>query len=98
MEITKNGTTVNAKVEGKLDRTSSPDFEAEVVKIMTDDVRTIIIDLEKAIYISSAGLRVILSLEKKMRKVGGKLIIKNVPPLIMDVFTETGLSEILTME
>lgn len=96
--IEKNGDTVTAKIEGKLDRTSSPEFEKKMGEVLTDDVRNIIIDLSSCIYISSAGLRVILALEKKMSKVGGKLSIKNVPELIMEVFTETGLDEILTLD
>lgn len=96
--IEKNGDTVTAKIEGKLDRTSSPEFEKKMGEVLTDDVRNIVIDLSSCIYISSAGLRVILALEKKMSKVGGKLSIKNVPELIMEVFTETGLDEILTLD
>lgn len=96
--IEKNGDTVTAKIEGKLDRTSSPEFEKKMGEVLTDDVRNIIIDLSSCIYISSAGLRVILALEKKMSKVGGKLSIKNIPELIMEVFTETGLDEILTLD
>lgn len=96
--IEKTGDTVTAKIEGKLDRTSSPEFEKKMGEVLTDDVRNIIIDLSSCIYISSAGLRVILALEKKMSKVGGKLSIKNVPELIMEVFTETGLDEILTLD
>jgi anti-anti-sigma factor len=96
--IEKNGDTITAKIEGKLDRTSSPEFEKKMGEVLTDDVRNIIIDLSSCIYISSAGLRVILALEKKMSKVGGKLSIKNVPELIMEVFTETGLDEILTLD
>jgi anti-anti-sigma factor len=96
--IEKNGDTITAKIEGKLDRTSSPEFEKKMGEVLTDDVRNIVIDLSSCIYISSAGLRVILALEKKMSKVGGKLSIKNVPELIMEVFTETGLDEILTLD
>ena len=96
--IEKNGDTVTAKIEGKLDRTSSPEFEKKMGEVLTDDVRNIVIDLSSCIYISSAGLRVILALEKKMSKVGGKLSIKNIPELIMEVFTETGLDEILTLD
>ncbi len=98
MQITKNGNEVVAYIEGKLDRTTAPVFENDINKIVTDDVRSIIIDLQKTIYISSAGLRVILSLEKKMRKVEGKLVIRNVPDLVMEIFTETGLTDVLKLE
>lgn len=98
MKYAKNGNTLEIKIEGKLDRLSSPDFEKEVADYLSDDVRTINIDLKDCIYISSAGLRVILALQKKMTKVEGKMTIRNVPELVKEVFTETGLDEILTLE
>lgn len=98
MSITKNGNSIAIAVEGKLDTTTSPGFEAEVARYLDDDTREIVLDLKDSIYVSSAGLRVILALEKKMETVDGTLRIVNVPDLIMEVFTETGLSDILTLE
>lgn len=98
MQITKNGNEITVAISGKFDRTSSPVIEAEVSKAVTDDVKKITFDLKDVIYVSSAGLRVILSFEKKMRKAEGKLVVKNTPKLVMDVFTETGLNKVLTME
>ncbi len=98
MKITKNGTEIKAVIEGKLDRTSSPDFENDMNRQIGDDTKYIELDLSPCIYVSSAGLRAILALEKKMAKSGGKLVIRNVPELVMEVFTETGLDEILTLE
>lgn len=98
MSIVKNGNNIEIKVKGKLDTTTAPQFEAEITKYLDDDTRAITLDLEDAIYISSAGLRVILALEKKMETVDGSLRIVNVPDLISEVFTETGLSDILTLE
>ena len=98
MTITKNGNRMEASIVGKLDTSTSPAFEAEVARYLDDDTKEIILDLKDSIYISSAGLRVILALEKKMENVDGSLRIINVPDLIMEVFTETGLSDILTWE
>lgn len=98
MSITKNGNSISIAVEGKLDTTTSPGFEAVVARYLDDDTREIVLDLKDSIYVSSAGLRVILALEKKMEAVDGTLRIVNVPDLIMEVFTETGLSDILTLE
>ncbi len=98
MKIIKNGTEIKAVIEGKLDRTTSPEFEANINKQIGDDTKSIELDLSPCIYISSAGLRVVLALEKKMAKNEGKLTIKNVPELVMEVFTETGLDEILSLE
>lgn len=98
MKMSKTGTSINVEIIGKLDRNSAPQFEKDIGAILTDDVRLITVDLSQCIYISSAGLRSILALEKKMSKCGGKLVIRNVPELVMEVFTETGLDEILTLE
>lgn len=98
MKFAKNGNRIDIGIVGKLDRSTSPDFEKAIGDILTDDVRYIDIDLSECIYISSAGLRVILALQKKMTKVEGKLVIRNTPELVLEVFTETGLTDILTLE
>lgn len=98
MKMSKTGTSIDVAVEGKLDRNSAPDFEKDIGALLSDDVRLITLDLSECIYISSAGLRSILALQKKMSKCEGKLVIKNVPELVKEVFTETGLDEILTLE
>lgn len=97
MKIEKNGTMMTVFVSGKLDAMSSPELEAESSKYISG-VDKVVLDLKDAIYISSAGLRVILGFEKKMEKVGGSLTIRNVPDLVMEVFVETGLTDILTLE
>ncbi len=98
MKVTKNGNEIDAKVVGKLDRSTSPEFDRMMGEYLDDNVRKITLDLSETIYVSSAGLRAILALEKKMNNVEGKLIIRNVPELVFEVFSETGLSEILTIE
>lgn len=98
MKIEKNGSMVNVFVSGKLDAISAPELEAEASKYITSDVDRIVLDLKDSIYISSAGLRVILGFEKKMENAGGILLIRNTPDLVMEVFVETGLTDILTLE
>ncbi len=98
MEIKREGNRIDAKIIGKLDTTTSPGFESDIARYLDDDVREIVLDLKETIYVSSAGLRVILALEKKMENVDGSLRIINIPGLVMEVFTETGLSDILTLE
>lgn len=98
MEIKKEGNKVTAFIVGKLDRSTSPGFSDDMEKIVDESVDEIVIDLKDAIYISSAGLRIILALEKKMENSDGNLTIRNMPDMIMEVFVETGLSDILTLE
>ena len=57
----------------------------------------LLIDLEKLIYISSAGLRVLLSAQKKMQKIGS-MKVTGVCEAVMEVFEMTGFADILTIE
>ena len=98
MTITKNldGTKLTLALEGRLDTTTSPQLEAEMHPAI-DDATELTFDLEKLAYISSAGLRVLLSAQKIMNK-QGKMTIKNVCPEIMDIFDVTGFVDILNIE
>ena len=98
MTITKNldGTKLTIALEGRLDTTTSPQLEAEMHPAI-DDATEVIFDLEKLAYISSAGLRVLLSAQKIMNK-QGSMTIKNVCPEIMDIFDVTGFVDILNIE
>lgn len=93
-------TTVGEKmivaVEGRLDTATAPQLEAEL-KQKLGDSKTLIFDFAKLEYVSSAGLRVILSAQKVMNK-QGNMIIKNVNETIMDIFEVTGFVDILTIE
>lgn len=97
MNITKNknGNTLLLTVEGRLDTTTAPALEAECVQL--DGVENLCFDFSKLEYISSAGLRVLLSFQKKMNA-QGKMVIKNVCEEVMEVFEITGFSDILTIE
>ncbi len=98
MEIlkTKNGTTLNLSLEGRLDTTTAPQLENELKQSITD-VTELVLDFEKLEYISSAGLRVLLSAQKVMNK-QGTMVIKNVCSDIQEVFEITGFMDILTIE
>lgn len=95
MTITKskNGEQLTVSVEGRLDTTTAPQFE-KFLGENTDGTKVLTIDLEKLEYISSAGLRVLLSTHKKMSKVGTMKVI-NVSDEVMEVFDMTGFAEIL---
>ena len=97
MKIDKilNGSELTIKLEGRLDTITSPDLEKELVDL--NEVNSIIFDFEKLEYISSAGLRVLLSFQKKINT-QGTMVIKNVKNEIKDVFEMTGFNGILTIE
>jgi anti-sigma B factor antagonist len=90
----KDGKCVIA-LDGRLDTTTAPELEKE---LELDGISELVLDFTKLRYISSAGLRVILSTQKKINAAQGKMTIKNPNEMIMEVFEATGFSEILTIE
>ena len=93
--FTDNELTV--ALEGRLDTTTAPQLETELKSFMTDGLKSLIFDFEKLEYISSAGLRVLLTAQKFMNK-QGKMVIRNAGEDILSVFEITGFSDILTIE
>ena len=98
MTISKqqNGTALTLALQGRLDTVTSPDLEAEL-KNSLDGVDSLVLDLSGLEYISSAGLRVLLSAQKVMNR-QGSMSIRNVTPEIMEIFDVTGFSDILNIE
>ncbi len=82
--------------EGRLDTTTAPELEKTLEEAISD-VTELVFDFEKLDYISSAGLRVLLTAQKQMSQQGGMKLI-HVNETIMDVFEITGFSDILTIE
>lgn len=97
MEIIKlnEGIKLTVTLEGRLDTTTAPQLEAEL-KSSLEGVDSLTLNFEKLEYLSSAGLRVILSAQKIMNK-QGEMVIKNVNETIMEVFEVTGFVDILTI-
>ena len=93
---TQNAATLNIAIEGRLDTKTAPELEAEL-KSSLDGVSQLIIDMEKLDYISSAGLRVLLSAQKVMMKKGEMKVI-HANETVMEIFEVTGFSDILTIE
>jgi anti-sigma B factor antagonist len=98
MTITKNlnGTNLEIALEGRLDTTTAPELEAELNKDL-GSAESLTMDFSKLEYISSAGLRVLLSAHKAMSAKGG-MTVKNVNEIVREVFEVTGFSDILTIE
>lgn len=98
MNITKqqNGNQLTVALEGRLDTTTSPELEAELKTSLTG-VTDLKFDFAELKYISSAGLRVLLSTQKTMNR-QGTMTITHVNETVMEVFEVTGFSDILTIE
>lgn len=92
----KNGDKLTIAPEGRLDTNTAPQFEA-AIRDSLDGVNELILDLEKLEYISSAGLRILLSAQKIMGQKGGMKVI-HVGEMIAEIFEVTGFSDILTIE
>lgn len=90
----KNAETL--ALEGRLDTLTAPELEAEISAILPS-VQTLILDMEKLDYISSAGLRVILKTQKALEKKAG-LKLAHVSNEVKEVFDITGFSDFLTIE
>ena len=91
-----NDSELTMKVSGRLDSDTAPGLENEL-KECIGDVTELIFDLKELEYISSAGLRVLLSAQKVMGKQGEMKVI-NANESVMEIFEVTGFSTILTIE
>ena len=97
MTITKKQTAdkLVLTLEGRLDTTTAPQLGAEI-PLIGEDVQSLELRFHQLEYLSSAGLRVILSLQKKMAP-PRRMIVTGVNETIMEVFEITGFSDILTI-
>ena len=96
IEKTKDGAAMTLALEGRLDTTTAPDLEG-VVKSELEGVSALTVDMAKLEYISSAGLRVLLSAQKLMNK-QGEMKVVNSSDDIKEIFDVTGFSDILNIE
>ena len=94
-EIKKNAEETIIKIVGRLDTTTAPDLGKTINEDIAD-TENLVLDFKKLEYISSAGLRVLLSAQKKMQKLGA-MKLTNVCEDVMEVFEMTGFSDIFTI-
>ncbi|MBE6910692.1 MAG: STAS domain-containing protein [Ruminococcaceae bacterium] len=92
----KDGGKLTLALEGRLDTTTAPQLEEEL-RTSLDGVTELELDFAELAYISSAGLRVLLSAQKTMNK-QGSMVVRNANSDIMDIFEVTGFSDILSIE
>ncbi len=92
----KNGNEFIISIEGRLDTITAPELET-IVRTSLEGIISLVLDFSKLEYISSAGLRVVLTAQKIMNK-QGKMVIRNVNSDVHEVFDITGFSDILTIE
>jgi anti-sigma B factor antagonist len=96
IEKVENGTELTLVVAGRLDTMTSKLLEEELASF--DDKENVILDFSGLEYISSAGLRVLLVMQKKMNAQGGTMKLTGVRPEVNEIFEITGFSDILAIE
>ncbi len=92
----QQGSQLEIALAGRLDTTTAPQLETELKSSM-DGVTGLVMDFSQLEYISSAGLRVLLSAQKVMNQ-QGSMVIRNANETVMEVFEITGFIDILTVE
>ena len=96
IDKTLEGTSLTLALEGRLDTTTSPDLE-EALAASLDGVTELVFDFSKLDYLSSAGLRVLLSAQKRMNR-QGTMKLRHVNDTVKEVFDITGFADFLTIE
>lgn len=96
INIEKENSKVLMKIEGRLDTTTAPELE-KAINDEGNELKNLVLDFDAVDYISSAGLRVLLSAQKKMNA-QGYMELRNVSEAVMDVFEMTGFADILVIK
>jgi anti-anti-sigma factor len=81
-------------LKGRIDGLSSPDIENELTRLASGGDRRLVIDFSSVSYISSAGLRVFLAIQKMLKKIGGELLLLALPTPVLEVFRISGFEAI----
>ena len=95
--IREEGTPTVIAIVGRLDTNTAPQLEQFTADLAAKGVNDLAVDMAECEFVSSAGLRVIVAMQKRA-VVNGSLVFRNVQPDVMDVFTMTGFDKILTIE
>ena len=99
MKVTKTqtGDTTTLVVEGRLETGTAPELETEINKVI-NGTKLLVLDFKQLDYVSSAGLRVLLTAQKTMTARGGMMKIIHINEVVREVFNITGFTSILTIE
>ena len=96
IEIKRNAEETTIELVGRLDTTTAPALDKTIGEDL-GDTKNLVLDVRGMEYISSAGLRVLLSAQKKMQKIGS-MKVTGVCAEVMEVFEMTGFADILVIE
>jgi anti-sigma B factor antagonist len=96
IDIRQQANQVTITLAGRLDTITTPQLEAEIIR-MDPQVNELVFDLADLNYLSSSGLRVLVSVQKKLAG-RGKMIIRNSQQPVRNVFEITGFTDVLNIE
>jgi anti-anti-sigma factor len=85
------------KIQGRLDTISAPELEQEMTALMGQGDSSFIVDMARMEYISSAGLRSILLVAKKLKPLGGKMVFCSMTPMVAKVFSVSNFSSLFAI-
>ena len=84
-------------LQGQVNSSNATTVEAEVLAVVTQGAKSVLLNMTELSYISSAGLRVVLVLAKRLKQAGGKLVIYGMQPHVHEVFDISGFLAILNV-
>ena len=94
IKVKTEGSKMTIAVNGRVDTVTAPELEAS---LKFGDAKCVVLDVEQVPYMSSAGLRLLLTAHKTMLGNGGEFQVANVQPAVKDVLDITGFSDILNL-
>jgi len=94
--VTVNSTTIIPLVR-RFDSDTAPDIEAELKLVLQASPKSVLFDLSRTEYIASAGLRVLLSTTRAIKKYGGTVALSSLSPQVLQVFKIGGFLQIFTI-
>lgn len=97
IKVTRNNEECVVTINGRVDTVTAPEMEKQLAEIMDEKGISLVFNCENMEYISSSGLRVVLTAHKKVTANGGKFAIEGLNSDVKTVFDLTGFSRILTI-
>ncbi len=97
LNTTRTEDIITIEIEGRVDTNTSPVLQNEIL-LSFQKLSKVVLDFEKTVYISSAGLRALLIGEKTAQSKQGTMVLKHVPEVVMNVLEMSGFAKILKIE
>lgn len=93
----KKGNVLILHLEGRFDALSTPEAEKIMLQYISEGNHLLLLDFSSVEYITSAGMRMLLSISKKLKSLSGKMVLFAVPDNVMDVLKLSGFDHILSI-